>query len=312
MAERYTDPALRPSPARNAPANLADEASACVCGQCTEGDRPNRRFHLGALTTNDRRDSPTKSGCHDGRVSAVHRLESMGPKTLDRLLYIDDSGHPASGLVVYGWIEFRPDRWHDVLGQWLSHRKRLWREFGIAVPQELHMMEYALGRGRISRRLPDRFVRPDGTELWKDFGGEAAQTSLSTLRSIEGLRVGAVYRQATRATWASARADAYRRLLAKLEDEMTGGPSLAMLFMDGDGSETSYREAHRALPRATRRVIEDPIYTDSKSSQLMQMADHVAWCANAAVAKVPKHAFAHGWYEQYLSVRGSHRCPLAI
>src|SRR5699024_8887060 len=96
---------------------------------------------------------------------------------------------------------------------------------------------------------------------------------------------------------------------AKLEDEMTGGPSLAMLFMDGDGSETSYREAHRALPRATRRVIEDPIYTDSKSSQLMQMADHVAWCANAAVAKLPKHAFAHGWYDQYLSVRALTGAP---
>jgi hypothetical protein len=54
-------------------------------------------------------------------------LECM-PEVLDRLIYIDDSGHPASGLVVYGWIEFSPDRWASVLKTWLETRKRLWRE----------------------------------------------------------------------------------------------------------------------------------------------------------------------------------------
>lgn len=57
---------------------------------------------------------------------------------LTRLIYIDDSGHPASGLVVYGWVEFAPDRWASVLKSWLDTRKRLWREFSIAVTEELH------------------------------------------------------------------------------------------------------------------------------------------------------------------------------
>lgn len=222
---------------------------------------------------------------------------------------MDDSGHSASGLVVYGWIEFRPDHWHDVLGQWLSHRKRLWRQYAVPVSEELHMTAYALGRGRISQQLPAQFVRDDGTELWKDLGGEVARAGLRTLASIEGLRVGAVYRQATRATWSEARADVYRALLSRFESEMDSTSSLAMVFMDGDGSDASYREAHRALPRATRRVIEDPIYTDSRTSQLMQMADHVAWCANAAIARIPKHVFAHEWYEDYLSPRDPHRRP---
>lgn len=236
-------------------------------------------------------------------------LGAMPQRTLDRLIYIDDSGHTASGFVVYGWIEFSPNHWHDVLGQWLEHRKRLWRQYAVPVPEELHMTDYALGRGRISQSVPPEFVREDGVELWKDFGGEVARASLETMGSIEGLRVGAVYHQATRETGAAARADVYGRLLSRFETEMEGTTSLAMVFMDGDGSETSYRDAHRSLPRARRHVIEDPIYTDSKASQLMQMADHVAWCANAAVAQIPKHAFAHDWYDTYLSPRDVHRAP---
>ncbi|MFQ6486135.1 DUF3800 domain-containing protein [Brachybacterium epidermidis] len=235
----------------------------------------------------------------------------MPQGSLDRLIYIDDSGHSASGLVVYGWVEFRPDQWHDVLGEWLAHRKRLWRLFRVPVPEELHMTEYALGRGRISESLPPEFVE-DGRSLWKDFGRKVAIESLETLSSTAGLRVGSVYRQATRETWATARSDVYNRLIERFEDEMRESASLAMIFMDGDGSDTSYRDAHRKLPRRTRRVIEDPIYTDSKSSQIMQMADHVAWCANAAIAQVPTHEFSHDWYERYLATRDPHRRPLEL
>ncbi|MBD9698531.1 hypothetical protein IGS67_03350 [Flavimobilis sp. GY10621] len=65
----------------------------------------------------------------------------------------------------------------------------------------------------------------------------------------------------------------------------------------------------RRLSRGTRSVIEDPIYTDSRTPQLMQMADHVAWCANASIAQVPKRSFAHDWYREYLSPRDPERAP---
>lgn len=93
---------------------------------------------------------------------------------------------------------------------------------------------------------------------------------------------------------------------------MEQNSSLAMVFMDGDGSDTSYRDAHRALPRRTRHVIEDPIYTDSRTSQLMQMADHVAWCADAAITRAPRHEFAHEWYRDYLAARDPHREPTPV
>jgi len=70
------------------------------------------------------------------------------PRSLDRLIYIDDSGRPQSGLVVYGWVEFDPEHWASILKQWIELRKKLWREFGIAVTEELHATVYVIGRGR--------------------------------------------------------------------------------------------------------------------------------------------------------------------
>ncbi|WP_353935793.1 DUF3800 domain-containing protein [uncultured Corynebacterium sp.] len=74
-----------------------------------------------------------------------------------------------------------------------------------------------------------------------------------------------------------------------------------------DGTEKNFRRAHRELPRTTRHVIEDPIFLDSRASQLVQMADRVAWSANSSLMKVPKHKFAHNWYSEYLAPRDPSR-----
>jgi len=235
----------------------------------------------------------------------------VAPASLDRLIYIDDSGRPQSGVAVYGWVEFHPHHWASVLRGWLEMRKRLWREFRIPVVRELHMTEYAQGRGRISTRVPDRHVH-DGVDYWKDFGREVAQECLETLRCIEGLRVGAVYRWGDPAHIAQLKTDTYTELVSRLETELAGSESLALLFMDGDGTDTTYRDSHRGLRLDERRVIEDPVYTDSRHSQLMQMADHVAWCANATIDQHQGSAFAAGWYDTYLAERDPTRSPQEI
>ena len=174
------------------------------------------------------------------------------------------------------------------------------------------MTQYALGRARISTRLPDGFIDEDGTELWKDLGGAVATASLETMSCMEGMKVGAVYRQASPENFARTKAEVYAALIERFDHELKSSNSLAMVFMDGNGTETIYRDAHRGLPRASRRIIEDPIYTDSRDSQLVQMADHVAWCANASIARIPKHTFAHEWYADYLAPRDPNRAPALL
>ncbi|WP_345439148.1 DUF3800 domain-containing protein [Microbacterium gilvum] len=233
------------------------------------------------------------------------------PAELNRLIYVDDSGHPQSGLVVYGWVEFAPHRWAGVLREWLEMRKRLWREAGVPVTQELHTTDYVNGRGRISRRVPDRHVH-DGVDFWKDFGREIAVECLETLRCAEGLRVGAVYRRRGPQDLARTKQQTYADLVARFEQELAETDSLAMIFMDGDGSDTSYRSTHRSLKLHQRRVIEDALHLDSKHSQLEQMADLVAWSANASLDRHPSNEFAWEWYSSYLAERDPQREPRPI
>nr|WP_255433846.1 DUF3800 domain-containing protein [Tessaracoccus sp. MC1865] len=79
--------------------------------------------------------------------------------------------------------------------------------------------------------------------------------------------------------------------------------------MDGDGSDSIYRTTHRGLSLGQRRVIEDAIYLDSSHSQLVQMADLVAWCAHVVADPHPKNEFAANWYHQYLAARDPRRTP---
>jgi hypothetical protein len=198
-----------------------------------------------------------------------------------------------------------------VLKSWLDTRKRLWREYSIAVTEELHTTQYVNGRGRISKAVPARHVH-DGIEYWKDFGRAVAIECLETLRSTEGLSVGAVWRRGAPVDIARTRREAYEALVARFERELHETRTLALLFMDGDGSDTSYRSAHRGLKLADRHVVEDAIHLDSRTSQLTQMADLVAWSASAHVDRVRGNAFAWSWYEDYLSVRDRARTPQCI
>lgn len=230
---------------------------------------------------------------------------------LERLIYVDDSGHPQSGLVVYGWVEFAPDRWSSVLRTWLDMRKRLWRDMGVPVVQELHTTEYVNGRGRISQRFPDHH-RHQGVEHWKDFGRQVAAECLETLRSCEGLAIGAVFRRGLPQDLGATRRETYIALINRIEAELAASDALGMVFMDGDGSDPSYRKAHRTLKLDQRRVIEDAIHLDSRHSQLEQMADLAAWTAYASLDRHQGNTFAWDWYSRFLAERDPRRGPEAI
>ncbi|MGL3150437.1 DUF3800 domain-containing protein [Microbacterium sp. A82] len=233
------------------------------------------------------------------------------PTSIERMIYVDDSGRSQDGLIVYGWIEFAPDHWSHVLRTWLDLRKMLWVEFRIPVTEELHTTDYVNGRGRISTRVPDRHVH-EGVEYWKDFGREVAVRCLEALRGTEGLRVGAVYRTGAPANFGATKYAAYQTLIERFEEQLHESDSLALVFMDGDGRDPSYRQAHRALKLNERRVLEDAIHLDSRTSQLMQMADLVAWSAYASIDRYPDGEFAWQWYSDHLSERDPQRTPQQI
>lgn len=227
---------------------------------------------------------------------------------VDRLMYVDDSGHPQAGLVVFGWIEFPPERWASVLRIRLDLRKRLRRDFGISVETELHTTEFVNGRGRVTERPPSRHIH-DGVAFWKDLGRELAHECLDSLRSTEGIKVGAVFGRGAPQDHQHTRAAVYGRLVEIVEDDLARTRETGMIFMDGDGSDGTYRRAHRGLKLESRRVIEDALQIDSRHSQFIQMADLVAWCANASVDPHPRNDFAQDWYQNFLAERDPRRAP---
>lgn len=234
------------------------------------------------------------------------------PASLNRILYVDDSGHQKSGLVVYGWIEFSPDGWANALESWLRMRKKLWREYRIPVTKELHTTNYVHGRGRLAAQAPERYVH-EGVTYWKDFGRDVARECLETLGSTVGLQARAVYRRVDPNDYTEQKSQAYVDFVTlHLEPELARQNSLALVFMDGDGSDPTYRTAHRGLELASRRVIEDAIHMDSRTSQLIQMADLVAWTAAAHLDRPQENEFAWDWYATHLAQRDPCREPQEI
>lgn len=233
------------------------------------------------------------------------------PDPLAHLIYVDDSGHQQSGLVVYGWVRFAPSHWPLILRRWLELRKRLYREFRIHIETELHSTDYIHGRKHVTEKPPQRHVH-DGVTYWKNLGREVATILLEEISSLEGLTAGAVYRRYAPNPAAAQKVDVYRALIMQWEAELTDAAQYGMVFVDGDGTDSSYQTAHRGLELDHRRILEDPIMTQSSMSQLVQIADLVAWCAFVTVERHPSQEFAWGWYDRYLSVRDPHRSPQEV
>ncbi|MFJ3036016.1 DUF3800 domain-containing protein [Curtobacterium pusillum] len=233
------------------------------------------------------------------------------PDPLARLMYIDDSGHQGSGLVVFGWVCMTPASWQPILRRWLDVRKALHRYLGIDVDRELHATDFVNGRGRIASRIPERYLH-DGVPYWRDLGQDVALRLLRELSSFEGLSIGSAFRRLEPHPTQAEKVRFYRDLVREWETELDRSREFAMLFMDGNGLDHSYRTAHRQLRLDSRRIIEDPLMIDSTSSHFVQMADLIAWCAYVAVEQPNRHEFAWPWYEEYLAVRDPRRAPTEL
>lgn len=228
--------------------------------------------------------------------------------SISRMHYVDDSGSEASGLIVYAWVEVAPDRWRYALRTILELRKQLYRDHSLPATTELHATKFVNGRGRI---VPEVDA---GTEDWKTLGRAIATTCLETLASSDDIRVGAAWRHTndTRRAYAIARGDVYLELVRRWDAQHREAGTYALVGMDGDGSDASYMNAHRALPLDTRHIIEDPMMHDSKQSQWTQMADLVAYSVFTHLNRHDGNEFGWHWYDEYLRPKDVHGNPLEI
>lgn len=223
-----------------------------------------------------------------------------------RFFYVDDSGSPNDGYILYSWIEVTPGCWQAGLRHWLDLRKSLYATYSVPPSTELHATKLIGGRDNpaIAGNLND------SKALRRDLVEEA----LEAIGQNSYIKIGSVYRLTTARgrAYYDERADVYGELVEHLDRRLTAADEYATIFMDGDGSDQSYFQRHRDLPLATRRILEDPLFQLSHVSQWVQMADLVAWTTYQSLNQHPGKPFAWSWYDDYLQRADINGSPLIV
>jgi hypothetical protein len=187
------------------------------------------------------------------------------------LIYIDDSGNEHYDLLSAFIVPMR--RWTSTLQSWLDFRRQLLRDHAIPVSYELHASKFLHGRGRPS--LVDDSDVNTSRKIRRDIG----ETALALIAGLPDIAVVTVAQHGTN------RHRSYQGLVRVLEAHLESVDGHATLIVDGDEHHPAYFGTHRGLPLANRRIIEDPWMQGSHLSQLIQVADLIAYSAFAQIVR---------------------------
>lgn len=223
-----------------------------------------------------------------------------------RFFYIDDSGAQDTGYVVYSWIEVTPGCWAPGLRRWLDLRKALYADYQVPADEELHATAIYGGR-----------KMPSNSKLFntsKKKRHELLERAVETIGANPDISIGTAYRrtEARGKGYAGQRAAVYDALTKHLDQRLEAAGEYAAIFMDGDGTDTTYQRAHRGLPLKGRRILEDPLFQLSHVSQWVQMADLVAWTTYQSILKYPGKELPASWYGKHLRTRDINGGPVAL
>jgi hypothetical protein len=197
------------------------------------------------------------------------------------LFYVDDSWNGDHNLLA--GIAVPVAGWNEALRGWLDYRKSLATSVGLPVAYELHASKFISGRGEPHEDSHQRIN-------WdRDLRKTVYQRSLDVIAGLPSTHVFAVHRAGK-----LQRLELYRALLTQLTQWLAERDGLGIVIMDGE--DNSYREVHRELRLADRRIIEDTWLQGSHNSQFVQAADIVVHAALQQVSRSENRRFMWDWY----------------
>lgn len=208
-----------------------------------------------------------------------------------RLYYVDDSGAEKSGIASYSWVSVSVEEWRPGLGEILEWREWMRDKHGIPKAYEIHMTKFANGRGNPSAH----------GEAWNRHKVNRSLVLDETFQRLGNwtwMRAGTIFTRSSqrREGFKDEKTHVYEQLVTIFEKELQQSDEWGFVFMDGDGSDSSYRRAHRNLEIGSRRIIEDPVFQHSHLSQWIQIADIVAYAGYQRILRIPEKKFAWNWW----------------
>lgn len=231
------------------------------------------------------------------------------------MFYVDDSGVDNTGWVIFGWAEFMLSDWQKVLAHRLRWRKTLHRQTQIPASYHLHTAEFLGNRG--APPSLDAEWNAGTKKFIRRKRASVLEQALADVSHCAPLQVGLAYRHtsARGKGFALEKAKVYVNLVNQLDQRLGAAGETGLLVLDGDGSDGSdgsFSHGHRTLPLKTRHLLEDPLYQRSHSSQLIQIADLIAFAGYQSLLRHPEKNFAWQWYGSYLAAKDVNSGPLAL
>jgi hypothetical protein len=191
--------------------------------------------------------------------------------------YIDESKEQNS-IFVYSALIVRGEKWASVFSTVKEFRKKLRDEHGIYQAYELHAWKFASGKGQVADRPLSKHQRADVFRDTLTFISNCGKFRLFT--SINGNELYAFERLVNRINRTAQEHDEHVLLFCDegQEVEFTRRirkmrihnpiPSNRGIWTEGDTST-------RNIP--VTRIVEDPIFKDSKDSYFIQLVDFCSY-----------------------------------
>jgi hypothetical protein len=218
------------------------------------------------------------------------------------VVYVDDSGSEHVGLLWSG-LALPFDLWAEYLRRWLAFRRWLYQEHAIPARFELHAQVWLSadpGRNTPEEQLAlvgsgalPAILQRDRSQRRARF--EAFEKGLKTIGTFTDALIFSTFESRTDG---AAKAALYDDLLVFIDEYLRAEGAYATLIVDGTQDGGGHRLAsHRALSITTRRIVEDAGMRSSADSQLLQMADWIAYAAFQSIQD--KESFDVRFRRQY-------------
>lgn len=214
--------------------------------------------------------------------------------------YIDESKEQNS-VFVYSALIVRGERWSSVFSTVKDFRRRLRAEHGIFQSHELHAWKFASGKGQISDRPLSKLQRAGIFRQTLSF-----ISGCRSFRLFTSINVNELY--------------AFERLVNRINRTAAEFDEHVLLFCD-EGQEVEFTRRirkmriHNPIPSnrgvwtesdsMTRnipvtRIVEDPIFKDSKDSYFIQLVDFCSYALLRMERPIPTRSILG--YDQMFSL----------